>query len=100
LLCWTTAALWSVPPLLSLGRFVFLSLFNTSQGCAAKIVNTGLHVQVSAASVLLDCFPEQELSHCSAQATDWTSEESEFNSKQEHEIFVYLTAFRPALGPT
>jgi hypothetical protein len=34
-----------------------------------------------------------------ATATGWTVRESEFDSLQEKEIFVFSIAFRPALGP-
>jgi hypothetical protein len=33
-------------------------------------------------------------------ATGWTTEESGSDSRQEHEIILFSTAFRPALGPT
>jgi hypothetical protein len=34
------------------------------------------------------------------RATGWTTDESGFDSRHGREIFLYSTAFRPALGPT
>jgi len=48
----------------------------------------------------LYCLKQCQLSRYSDSATGWTTEESEFDSQQGQEIYIFSTASRRVLGPT
>jgi len=54
-------------------------------------------LQVVSRAVL---FAAHIISQCSDEAASWNTEVSEFDSEQEHEMFLFCTLCRPVLWPT
>jgi hypothetical protein len=87
-----TVSLWKI----ILGCFRYFILLLSSQYLFVHPNNIKWSVYITKLLILKE---PGKLSDCSDESTGWTTEESDFNSRQEKKnISLLCTAFRPALG--